>query len=51
MHGSFDVVKKWAETADLNELEASSGRSALHKVGREDGEGGERGECWKKNGG
>mmetsp|Transcript_27168 Transcript_27168/g.42290 ORF Transcript_27168/g.42290 Transcript_27168/m.42290 type:complete len:121 (-) Transcript_27168:54-416(-) len=32
MHGTLDVCKKWAETADINELEASSGRTALHKA-------------------
>jgi len=32
MHGSLDVVKKWAPLADVHELERSSGRTALHKA-------------------
>jgi len=32
MHGSYDVVKKLAPDSDVHELEATSGRSALHKA-------------------
>eukprot|EP00008_Paramoeba_atlantica_P010486 CAMPEP_0201492038 /NCGR_PEP_ID=MMETSP0151_2-20130828/32033_1 /ASSEMBLY_ACC=CAM_ASM_000257 /TAXON_ID=200890 /ORGANISM="Paramoeba atlantica, Strain 621/1 / CCAP 1560/9" /LENGTH=398 /DNA_ID=CAMNT_0047878687 /DNA_START=52 /DNA_END=1248 /DNA_ORIENTATION=+ len=32
MHGSVDVVRQKTPNADINELEASSGRTALHKA-------------------
>jgi len=32
MHGSLELVKKLSKTADINEIENSSGRTALHKA-------------------
>eukprot|EP01104_Vermistella_antarctica_P002659 TRINITY_DN12874_c0_g1_i1.p1 TRINITY_DN12874_c0_g1~~TRINITY_DN12874_c0_g1_i1.p1 ORF type:complete len:413 (+),score=142.26 TRINITY_DN12874_c0_g1_i1:30-1241(+) len=32
MHGSTEKVAEWAKTADVNEVESSSGRTALHKA-------------------